>query len=170
MHGRAGAVHRDLHAVHGQVTQAIGGAFVDAGAVGLELDRDATGGEALEDAPSMRGTERLAAAEGDVGDAERGDAVGERERLARAQLVAPSLVGAGLLAAREAARAAAVGQLPGEKKGRRVFIDGAPPGVRSRVQVKRMYGCAMTCSETSSSLGVSQTGLSSGGVGATLFG
>nr|HET7859480.1 hypothetical protein [Caldimonas sp.] len=152
------AVDRDLDAVDGELGEAVGAAVVDAAAVGLELDRDAIAGEALEDAPRVRDAERLTAAEGDVGDVERGDRVGEGERLARRQLVAPRLVGAGFLAACEAARSAAVGQLPGEKKGRRVLVDGAPPRVRSRVQVKRMYGCAITCSETSSSLGVSQTG------------
>jgi hypothetical protein len=169
--GRGGrTVDRDLHAVDGELGEAVGAGGVDAAAVGLELDRDAARDEALEDAPRVRNAERLAAAEGDVGNAGGGDRVGEGERLVRRQLVAPGLVGAGLLATGEAARAAAVGQLPGEKKGRRVLIDGAPPRVWSRIQVKRMYGCAMTCSETSSSLGVSQTGLLSGGVGATLLG
>jgi hypothetical protein len=112
--------------------------------------------------------EGLAAAEGDVGDAGCGDGVGERERLARRQLVAPGPVRTGFLAARDAARAAAVGQLPGQEEGRIVVVDGAPRP-RSGIQVKRMYGCAITCSETSSSLGVSQTGFWSGGVGVTLL-
>src|SRR5205085_8980385 len=60
------------------------------------------------------------------GDTEIDDGAGEAERLATAQLIAPGLVRAGLLAARKTARAAAVGQLPGKKKGRIVVIDGAP--------------------------------------------
>jgi len=168
--GGGGAVDRDLHAVDGELGKPFGAGRVDAAAVGLELDGDAARGEPLEDAPGVVDAERFTAAERDVGDAGSGDRVGERERLARAQLVAPCPVGPGLLAAGDAARAAAIGQLPGEKKGRCVLIDGAPPDRdRGRIQVKRMYGWAMTCSETSSSLGVSQAGLS-GGVGATVFG
>src|SRR6266513_209646 len=36
------------------------------------------------------------------------------------------------------------------------------PNCSGTFYVKRMYGCAITCSETSSSFGVSQTGLSVG--------
>jgi hypothetical protein len=87
----------------------------------------------------MRRAERLAAAEGDIGDAGSGDRGREIERLASRQFVAPGPVGTGFLAAREATRAAAVGQLPGKKKGRFVVIDGAPPDrARGRIQVKRM--------------------------------
>ena len=74
----------------------------------------------------MRDAERLAAAEGDEGDAEIDDVAGDAKRLVAAQLIAPGLVGAGFLAARKTACAAAVGQLPGKKKGRIVVIDGAP--------------------------------------------
>jgi hypothetical protein len=136
---RGGAVDRDLHAVDSQLDEAIGGRRVDAAAVGLELEGDVAIGEPLEDVPRMRRAERLAAAEGDVGDAGLGDRGGEIERFARRQLVAPGAVRTGFLAAREAPRAAAVGQLPGKKKGRFVVIDGAPRGwVRNRLQVKRM--------------------------------
>jgi hypothetical protein len=169
MRRRGRAVDRDLHAVDSKLDEAVGGRGVDAAAVGLELDGDVAIGEPREDVPGMRRPERLAAAEGDIGDAGIGDRGREIERLARRQLVAPGPVGTRFLAAREAARAAAIGQLPGKKKGRFVVIDGAPPGrARGRIQVKRMYGWAMTCSETSSSLGVSQTGLS-GGVGVTFL-
>ena len=54
------------------------------------------------------------------------DAPGEVERLIAAELIAPRLVGSGFLAARDAARATAVCQLPSEKKGRPVLIDRAP--------------------------------------------
>ena len=74
----------------------------------------------------MRRAERLAAAEGNIGDAGVGDARGDVQRLVARQLVAPRLVRAGFLAAREAARAAAIGQLPGEEKGRAVSSTGAP--------------------------------------------
>ena len=70
--------------------------------------------------------ERLAAAERDVRNAGVDDAVGEVEGLVARQLVAPGLVGTGFLAARDAPRAASVGQLPGKKKGRAVFDDRAP--------------------------------------------
>ena len=80
----------------------------------------------LEELPAMRHAERLAAAEGDVGDAGLDDAPREVERLVAAKLIAPRLVGAGFLAAGDAARAAAVGQLPGKEKGRPVLIDRAP--------------------------------------------
>ena len=83
----------------------------------------------------------------------------ERQRLVTPELVAPRLVGTGLLAAGEAARLAAVGQLPGDEQGRTVIV-GRAPLHRIRDQVKRMYGWAITCSETSSSVGVSQRGFS----------
>src|SRR4029079_19837030 len=92
----------------------------------LDCDTATACREAVEDIPAMRDAERLAAAEGDEGDAEIDDGAGEAERLVAAQLIAPGLVGAGFLAARQTARAAAVGQLPGEKKGRVVVIDRAP--------------------------------------------
>jgi hypothetical protein len=134
-----GTVDRDLHAVDGQLDEAVGGRRIDAAAVGLELEGDVAIREPLEKVPGMRRAERLAAAEGDVRDPGIGDRGGEIERLARRQLIAPGPVGTRFLAAREAARAAAVGQLPGKKKGRFVVIDRAPPGrVRGRLQVKRM--------------------------------
>ena len=101
-------------------------AVVDAAAVGLDLEGDAGAGEDLEELPAMRHAERLAAAERNVGDAELADAPREVERFVAAKLVAPRLVGAGFLAARDAARAAAVGQLPGEEEGRPVLVDRAP--------------------------------------------
>ena len=76
--------------------------------------------------PAVRHAERLAAAEGDVGNAGIDDAAREVERLVAAELVAPGAVGAGFLAAGDAARAAAVGELPGKKKGRAVFVYRAP--------------------------------------------
>jgi hypothetical protein len=134
-----GAVDRDLDAIDGELGNPVGAVRVDAAAVGLELDGDAARDESLEDAPGVVDAERLAAAEGDVGDAGVGDRLGEDERFAGAQLVTPRPVGAGLLATRETTRAAAIGQLPGEKKGRCVLIDGAPPDRDgSRIQVKRM--------------------------------
>ena len=144
--------------------QPVGGGIVDAAAVGFDLERDAAAGEDLEELPAMRHAERLAAAERDIGDAGLDDAPREVERLVAAKLIAPRLVGAGLLAARDAARAAAVGQLPGKEKGRAGTRRPSAPASRIRCgfQVKRMYGCAITCSETSSILGVSQAGFSAG--------
>ena len=78
----------------------------------------------------MRHAERLAAAEGDVGDAGLDDAPREVERFVAAKLIAPGLVGAGLLAAGDAARAAAVGQLPGKKKGAR-YSSTERPGIEA---------------------------------------
>jgi hypothetical protein len=48
------------------------------------------------------------------------------ERLIAAELVAPGAVGARFLAARDAASAAAIGELPGKKKGRAVLLYRAP--------------------------------------------
>jgi hypothetical protein len=120
------AVDRDLHAIDAERGDAVGGGVVDAAAVGLELERDAARGEAVEHVPAVRDAERLAAAESDIRNAGFADGAGELERLVPAQLVAPRLVGARLLAAREAAGAAAVGQLPGKKEGRSVIVYGAP--------------------------------------------
>ena len=80
-----GAVHRDLHAFDGKARQALGRALVDAAAVGLDLERDAARGEPLEDLPAVRHAERLAAAEGDVGNAGLDDAAREAERLIAAR-------------------------------------------------------------------------------------
>ena len=81
----------------------------------------------LEQLPAVRHAERLAAAEGDVGNAGSDDAAGELERLVAVELVAPGAVRAGFLAAGDAARAAAVGELPGKKKGRAVLVNRALP-------------------------------------------
>ena len=70
--------------------------------------------------------QRLAAAEGDVGNAGLGDAPGEVEGFGAGQLIGPRLVRPRLLAAGDAAGAAPVGQLPGEEQGRRVFFERAP--------------------------------------------
>ena len=75
------AIDRDLHALHGERGEAVGGGVVDAAAVGLELERDAGRGEPLEDVPACGDAERLAAAEGDIGNAGVGDASREVERL-----------------------------------------------------------------------------------------
>jgi hypothetical protein len=166
VHGGGGAVDRDLHALHVERGDAVGRAVVDAARVGLELDGDPGRRQPVENVERMRHGERLAAAKGDVGNAGVDDAFGEVERLIARQLVAPRLVRAGLLAAGEATRAAAVGELPGEKKGRVVLEYRAPLHCGNRLlhqdQVKRMYGCAITCSETSSSLGFSHFCLAAG--------
>ena len=99
---------------------------VDAAAVGLELEGDAARREPFEDIPAVCDAERLAAAEGDEGNAEIDEGAGEVECLLAAQLIAPGSAGARFLAARQTACAAAVGQLPGKKKGRVVVIDRAP--------------------------------------------
>jgi hypothetical protein len=80
----------------------------------------------------VRHAERLAAAEGDVRNAGLGDAARELERLFPVELVAPGAVRAGLLAAGDTARAAAIGKLPGKKKGRAKLVDRAStarPGI-----------------------------------------
>jgi hypothetical protein len=74
----------------------------------------------------MRHAERLAAAECRIGDAELADATREIERLVAPKLIPPSAVGPGLLAARDTLRVAAVGQLPGKKKGRPVLVERTP--------------------------------------------
>jgi hypothetical protein len=79
----------------------------------------------------MRDAERFTAAEGDEGNAGFRDRAREVERLGAGQLVGPGFVGPGLFAAREASRAAAVGQLPGKKKGRPVLIDRTPRHCRT---------------------------------------
>jgi hypothetical protein len=94
-------------------------------AVGLDLQRDAVRREQLDNVPEVSYAERLAAAEGDVGNAAGRDAAGELERLAAGELVAPGAVRAGFLAAGDAARAAAIGELPGKKKGRAKLVNRA---------------------------------------------
>ena len=74
----------------------------------------------------MRHAERLAAAECDIRNPERGDAPPKLERLVAVELIAPGAVGTRFLAAGYATRAAAVGELPGKKKGRAVFVYRAP--------------------------------------------
>jgi hypothetical protein len=70
----------------------------------------------------MRHAQRLAAAERRVGNAERADGLGDPDGLVGAKLVRPAPVGAGFLAAGEAARLAAVGQLPGDEEGSAVLV------------------------------------------------
>jgi hypothetical protein len=74
----------------------------------------------------MGRAEGFASAESYVWNAGIHNAPGEIQSLGAIQLIAPGPVGAGLLAAGEAARGAAIGQLPGKKKGRAVFAYGAP--------------------------------------------
>ena len=104
----------------------VGGGVVDPAAVGLDLERGSRGREDVEDFPRVGYAERLAAAEGDVGNALGGDVAREAQRLVTRQLVAPCLVGTGFLAAGDAAGAATVGQLPGDEEGRTVIGDRAP--------------------------------------------
>jgi len=87
----------------------------------------------------MGDAQRLAAAESGVGNSRGNDLARDIQRFGTSELVAPCLVGTGFLAAGEAARAAAVGELPGNEKGRPVFLDRAPLRRRVRAdQVKRM--------------------------------
>jgi hypothetical protein len=123
---RGRAVDGNLHALDGEFGQTVGGGIVDAAAIGLELERDAAVGENLEEFPAMRDTERLAAAEGRVRDAGFDDAPREVECLVAPKLVSPSSVGPGFLAARDATRAAAVGQLPGDEQSGAVLVNRAP--------------------------------------------
>ena len=132
--GRRGrAVDGDLHALDAKRGQPVGGGVIDAAAVGLELERDAGVGQTVEEVPAVRRTERLAAAEGNVGDAGVGDAPRDVERLVARQLVAPGLVGSGFLAACDAAGAASVGQLPGKERGARYSSTARPVITEVRV-------------------------------------
>ena len=121
-----GAVDGNLHALDAKRCQPVRSGVIDAAAIGLELQCDAGVGQAGEEVPAMRRAERLAAAEGDIGDAGVDDARGDVQRLVARQLIAPRLVRSGFLAACDAAGAASIGQLPGEKKGRPVRVDRAP--------------------------------------------
>jgi hypothetical protein len=133
------AVHRDLHALHFKLHDAVGAGGIDVAALGLELERHAALREDLEDLPRMGHAQRLAAAEGGIGNSSGYDLPRDIERLGARELVAPGLVGAGFLAAGEATRAAAVGELPCNEKGRPVLLDRAPLRRRVRAdQVKRM--------------------------------
>ena len=90
-------------------------------------------------APNVKNAERFAAAKGGVGNSRGNDLARDIERLGARELVTPRLVGPGFLAAGEAARAAAIGELPGNEKGRPVLLDRAPLRRRVRAdQVKRM--------------------------------
>ena len=126
MRCRRRAVDRDLNAVDRKRRDPVGGSVVDPATIGLDLERDPGGGKDFEEFPAVRDAERLTAAEGDVRNPEVDAAPCEVERLVASKLVVPRVVGAGFLAAGDAARAAAVRQLPGEKKGRSVLIDRAP--------------------------------------------
>jgi hypothetical protein len=97
--------------------------LVDMAAVGLDLQCDAAGGEELEQLPGVRHPERFAAAEGDIRNTRSDDAAGEVEGLAAGELVAPGAVRARFLAAGDAARAAAVGELPGKKQRRAKLLN-----------------------------------------------
>ena len=106
--------------------------LVDVAAVGFDLQRDAARDEQLQDFPEVRRAERLAAAERDVGNAGGDDAAGEFERLAPVELVAPGAIRPRFLAAGDAARAAAIGELPRKKKGRAKLVNRAStarPGI-----------------------------------------
>jgi hypothetical protein len=119
------AVDRDLHAFDAEPREAPGGALVDVAAVGFDLQGDAACGEQLDNVPEVSHAERLAAAERDIGNAAGRDAAGELERLAPIELVAPGAVRAGFFAAGDAARAAAIGELPRKKKGRTKLVNRA---------------------------------------------
>jgi len=92
-------------------------------AVGLDLQCDAAGRQNLQELPEMRRAQRLAAAEGDIGNTGSDDAAGEVKGLAAVELVAPGAVRARFLAAGDAARAAPVGELPRKKKGRAKLLN-----------------------------------------------
>jgi hypothetical protein len=110
----------------GKIGETARPARVDVAPVGLELERNAGAREDLEEVPGVGDAERLATAERDVGNTGRRDGACEGERLLARELVAPRAVGPGLLAARDAARAAPVRQLPGDEERRPVRIDRAP--------------------------------------------
>src|SRR5262249_48375278 len=115
-----------LDASDGERLDPVGDRVVDATAVGLDLEGNPVLGEDLEELPAMRHAERLAAAECHIGDAKLADTTREIERLVGPKLIPPSVVGPGLLAARDTFRVAAIGQLPGKKKGRPVLTQRTP--------------------------------------------
>ena len=119
----------------------------------------------LEELPAVRHAERLAAAEGDVGDAEVDDAPREVERLvaASARRARPCR-GRTPRSRRGSARVQRLVSCQARKGAPGTRRPSAPASRKVRqYQVKRMYGCAITCSETSSIFGVSQCCLSLGG-------
>lgn len=130
---RSGAIDRDLHTLDCERREPVGRRVVDATAVRLELQRHPGVGKKVEDFPAMRHTERFASTEGHIRDAEVGDSPRHVERFVAAQLIAPGLVGSRFLATGDAARAAAIGQLPGKNRGARYSSTARPSMNRSNV-------------------------------------
>src|SRR5205823_7337826 len=120
-------VHADPYAPNGQCGQPISGGIVDAATVGLELERSACARKRLEKLPAMGYSERLAAAERNIRNAEAIDLARDRQRFVARRFIGPRLVGSGFFATGDATRIAAIGQLPGDKKGRAVLLDRTPP-------------------------------------------
>src|SRR5207244_6253229 len=91
--------------------------------VGLELERSACARKRLEKLPAMGYSERLAAAERNIRNAEAIDLARDRQRFVARRFIGPRLVGSGFFATGDATRIAAIGQLPGDKKRRAVLLD-----------------------------------------------
>ena len=124
---RGRAVHRHLNAVERKGLQPVGGGIVDMAAVGFELEGDAARRRGSRRYPSNAGLRAVRRHRRRRREC-RNPAIrrARSSAAARSQLVRPRAVGAGLLAAREAARAAAVGELPGKEKGRAVLLYRTP--------------------------------------------
>jgi hypothetical protein len=118
--------------------QTVRGTGIDVAAVRLELDTDSGRRKTLEDLPAMRHTERLAAAECDIGNLRLDDLLREIQGLIPRQLIGPASIGSRLLATREARRRTAVGQLPRDYEWRAVFVDlrARHPGALSTLLLK----------------------------------
>jgi hypothetical protein len=166
MRCRRRAVDRDLDAVDSKRREPVGGGIVDAAAVGFDLERNARRSEDPEQVPAMRDTERLAPAEGDIGDAGLRDPPCEREGFVAAKLVAPRLVRARTPRSRRCSERCSGWSAARQEKGAPGTHRPSAPALRvsDGYQVKRIYGCAMTCSDTSSSLGVSHARFWTGAV------
>jgi hypothetical protein len=121
--------------VHREGGEPVRRRIIDVPAIGLELKSHARCRKRFEELERMSDTEGLSASEHDIGNADRGDLPGERERFLAGQLISPGAIGSGLLAAGKAPTLAAVGELPGDEERRAVVLRG-----RSEwgTQVKRM--------------------------------
>ncbi len=110
------SVEADLDVEVWQLDEALGGGPVEVGAVGGELHADAVGDGVLDDLEEVLAQHRLAAADVDVEDLQRGQLVDEVLGLGGAELLGIPATGA--RQAVHAGQVAGVGELPGEADGR----------------------------------------------------
>jgi hypothetical protein len=112
--------------LHFQRCESICRRVVDRVPVCLDLERNASVGQQLEEIEAERDGERLAATESDIRNAEVRDFACDSQRFIAVELIGPSLVGSRVFTAGNAARAAAIGQLPGDEEGCSVLVYRAP--------------------------------------------